>query len=66
MLNFNKRVEVGSMKNFQLIEYGNEELFLQFGKINESTYAMDFQYPLSPFQAFAICLSSLATKIACE
>lgn len=42
------------------------EIVLQFGLINEFTYAMDFQYPLSPYQAFSICLTSLATKFVCE
>jgi hypothetical protein len=27
---------------------------------------MDYRYPLSAFQAFAICLSSFDTKLACE
>jgi hypothetical protein len=27
---------------------------------------MDYGYPLSAFQAFAICLSSFDTKLACE
>jgi hypothetical protein len=27
---------------------------------------MDYSYPLSAFQAFAICLSSFDTKLACE
>jgi hypothetical protein len=27
---------------------------------------MDYRYPISAFQAFAICLSSFDTKIACE
>ncbi|KAA3479627.1 tubby-like F-box protein 2 [Gossypium australe] len=29
-------------------------------------FTMDYQYPLSAFQAFAICLSSFDTKPACE
>jgi hypothetical protein len=27
---------------------------------------MDYRYPLSAFQAFAICLTSFDTKLACE
>jgi hypothetical protein len=27
---------------------------------------MDYRYPISAFQAFALCLSSFDTKIACE
>jgi tubby-related protein 1 len=66
MLNFNGRVEDGSPKNFQLIQEGCDEIILQFGKINDTSFAMDFQYPLSPYQAFGICLTSLSSKFACE
>jgi tubby-related protein 1 len=50
---------------FNYIKKANE-IILQFGKINDDTYIMDFQYPLSIFQAFAICISSLANKKICE
>ncbi|KAL8530820.1 hypothetical protein ACS0TY_007743 [Phlomoides rotata] len=70
-LNFNGRVTVASVKNFQLVaslENGQEEekVILQFGKMGKDTFTMDYQYPISAFQAFAICLSSFDTKIACE
>ncbi|CAA6654217.1 unnamed protein product [Spirodela intermedia] len=58
-LNFRGRVTVASVKNFQLI-------VLQFGKVGKDLFTMDYQYPLSAFQAFAICLSSFDTKIACK
>ncbi|CDY13913.1 BnaC09g39130D [Brassica napus] len=29
-------------------------------------FTMDYGYPISAFQAFAICLSSFETRIACE
>ena len=32
-------------------------IILQMGKTSKSTFNCDFQYPLSLFQAFAICLS---------
>ncbi|CAA2970607.1 tubby-like F-box protein 3 [Olea europaea var. sylvestris] len=73
-LNFNGRVTVASVKNFQLVvsitnESGGQELenvILQFGKVGTDVFTMDYQYPISAFQAFAICLSSFDTKIACE
>ncbi|TXG63521.1 hypothetical protein EZV62_010515 [Acer yangbiense] len=73
-LNFNGRVTVASVKNFQLVaslENGgtgqeNENVILQFGKVGKDVFTMDYQYPISAFQAFAICLSSFDTKIACE
>jgi tubby-related protein 1 len=73
-LNFNGRVTVASVKNFQLVaSTGNgapgqehENVILQFGKVGKDVFTMDYQYPISAFQAFAICLSSFDTKIACE
>ena len=29
-------------------------------------FTMDFTWPLNPFQAFCICISSLDNKLACE
>ncbi|KAJ6420106.1 hypothetical protein OIU84_030093 [Salix udensis] len=43
-----------------------ERVILQFGKIGKDIFTMDYRYPLSAFQAFAICLSSFDTKPACE
>ncbi len=36
---------------------------LQVGK---DTFTMDYQWPISAFQAFAICMSSFDNKLACE
>lgn len=70
-LNFNGRVTVASVKNFQLVastENGSEQenVVLQFGKVGKDVFTMDYGYPISAFQAFSICLSSFDTKIACE
>ena len=69
-LNFKGRVTVASVKNFQLIADGpaseQERIILQFGKVGKDMFTMDYRYPLSAFQAFAICLSSFDTKLACE
>lgn len=69
-LNFNGRVTVASVKNFQLVacsgEENGEDVIVQFGKVGKDAFTMDYQYPISAFQAFAICLSSFDTKIACE
>lgn len=78
-LNFRGRVTVASVKNFQLVAApGNtdqptqvppaelEKVILQFGKIGKDIFTMDYRYPLSAFQAFAICLTSFDTKPACE
>jgi tubby-related protein 1 len=43
-----------------------DKIILQFGKVSKDMFTMDYRYPLSAFQAFAICLSSFDTKLACE
>ncbi|KAL9383402.1 hypothetical protein Peur_023725 [Populus x canadensis] len=75
-LNFHGRVTVASVKNFQLVATmdqsqpggrGDEDtVLLQFGKVGDDTFTMDYRLPLSAFQAFAICLTSFGTKLACE
>lgn len=75
-LNFHGRVTVASVKNFQLVatadpghpdSIGDDEMvLLQFGKVDSDIFTMDYRQPLSAFQAFAICLSSFGTKLACE
>ncbi|PIN14970.1 hypothetical protein CDL12_12395 [Handroanthus impetiginosus] len=71
-LNFRGRVTVPSVKNFQLVTEDDplpgipaaehEKIILQFGKIAEDIFTMDYRYPLSALQAFAICLSSFDSK----
>lgn len=76
-LNFRGRVTVASVKNFQLVaataepaqpssQSDYDKVLLQFGKVGKDMFTMDYRYPLSAFQAFAICLSSFDTKLACE
>ncbi|XP_031504212.1 tubby-like F-box protein 1 [Nymphaea colorata] len=75
-LNFHGRVTVASVKNFQLVaavdpsqpgSRGDDELvLLQFGKVGDDMFTMDYRQPLSAFQAFAISLTSFGTKLACE
>lgn len=67
VLNFNKRVTQASVKNFQMISSEDPDtVFLQFGRVGKDIFNMDFRYPISPFQAFAICLSSFDYKLCCE
>lgn len=67
MLNFNGRVTMASVKNFQLVSPEDQErVVLQFGRVSKDLFTMDFQWPLTPAQAFAICLSSFDYKLACE
>jgi hypothetical protein len=39
-----------------------EHVLLQLGKVGKHCFNMDFQYPLSMLQAFAICLARFDTK----
>ncbi|XP_069313016.1 tubby-related protein 2 [Eulemur rufifrons] len=66
VLNFHGRVTRASVKNFQIVHPHDRYLVLQFGRVAQDAFIMDFRYPLCPLQAFAICLSSLDGKLACE
>jgi tubby-related protein 1 len=58
VLNFNGRVTMASVKNFQIsIKGGDDTVLLQFGKVGKDTFNVDMRYPMTPFQAFGICLS---------
>ncbi|OIW06590.1 hypothetical protein TanjilG_03984 [Lupinus angustifolius] len=84
-LNFRGRVNIASVKNFQLIsatssatsgtgstlsqpttQSDHDKIILQFGRVGKDMFTMDYRYPLSAFQAFAICLTSFDSKLACE
>lgn len=65
VLNFHGRVTKSSIKNFQLAcETTGDATVLQFGRVGDETFTMDYEYPLSAVQAFAICLASMDGKIA--
>eukprot|EP00981_Chlorochromonas_danica_P005912 scaffold1236_cov170-Ochromonas_danica.AAC.3 len=67
VLNFNGRVTMASVKNFQLVDPEEQNsVVLQFGRVGKDEFTMDMQYPISPLQAFAVTLSSFDSKIACD
>jgi tubby and related proteins len=67
VLNFNGRVTMASVKNFQLVSPDDHDtVVLQFGRTGKDTFTMDYRWPLSPLQAFSICISSFDYKLACE
>eukprot|EP00929_Paragymnodinium_shiwhaense_P043380 TRINITY_DN2230_c0_g2_i1.p1 TRINITY_DN2230_c0_g2~~TRINITY_DN2230_c0_g2_i1.p1 ORF type:complete len:560 (+),score=149.49 TRINITY_DN2230_c0_g2_i1:107-1786(+) len=67
VLNFNRRVTQASVKNFQLTTIDDPDtVFLQFGRVGKDEFNMDFRYPFSAYQAFAICLSAFDYKLCCE
>jgi len=67
VLNFNHRVRIASVKNFQIVNNDDlDYIIMQFGKKKKNIFTLDFRYPFSALLAFAIALTSLDTKIACE
>ena len=71
VLDFNGRVTLASVKNFQLtpdrdctffaslkeLTFLVDYIAIQFGKTDKDTFTIDVRYPLSLFQAFGIALS---------
>lgn len=41
-------------------------IVMQFGRVAEDVFTMDFRSPLCAVQAFGIALSSFDSKLACE
>ncbi|CAG8466655.1 2613_t:CDS:10 [Paraglomus occultum] len=67
VLNFNGRVTLASVKNFQIVHDNDlDYIIMQFGRVSDDTFTMDFMYPICPLQAFAIALTSFDGKLACE
>ncbi|GBG27086.1 Tubby protein-like [Hondaea fermentalgiana] len=74
-LDFYGRVTLPSNKNFQLCLHDdpneNDTCVLQFGKIvshesnDVAVYTLDFQYPISPIQAFGMAISAADRKLMC-
>ena len=65
LLDFNQRVRLTSKRNF-ILEDKNNKKVLQCGKIDNNVYALDYESPLNPFQAFSISITSIVNKIFCE
>ena len=63
-LDFNKRVRLRHYNNF-ILENEEKISVLQCGKIEKNIYALDFQFPFTPIQAFVIGISSVINKITC-
>ena len=57
-LNFHGRVTCASVKNFQLVRVDDpERVIMQFGKVGNDRFHLDYRAPLTALQAFAIILS---------
>lgn len=56
-LNFNGRVTVPSVKNFQLVPPTNiNNITCQFGKVGADRFHLDYKAPLNAIQAFSLAL----------
>lgn len=67
VLNFHGRVTQASVKNFQIVHDNDVDyIVMQFGRVAEDVFTMDYRYPMCAMQAFAIALSSFDSKLACE
>ncbi|XP_028810356.1 tubby-related protein 3 isoform X2 [Denticeps clupeoides] len=67
VLNFHGRVTQASVKNFQIVHDNDPDyIVMQFGRVAEDVFTLDFNYPMCALQAFAIGLSSFDSKLACE
>lgn len=67
VLNFHGRVTQASVKNFQIVhETDTDYIIMQFGRVAEDIFTMDYRYPMCAVQAFGVALSSFDSKLACE
>lgn len=60
-LDFGGRVTQESAKNFQ-IEFRGRQV-MQFGRIDSNAYTLDFQYPFTALQAFAVALANVTQRL---
>ena len=61
-LNFNGRVKMGSLKNFQMVNETDDNpstrnVTCQFGKVAGDDFHLDYKNPINPMQAFALAIS---------
>ncbi|KAJ2778602.1 hypothetical protein GGI15_004133, partial [Coemansia interrupta] len=65
VLDFEGRVSVPSVKNFQLV-HPDEDAYvvLQFGRVADHMFTLDMRYPMSPMLALAIAASNMDRKLA--
>ncbi|XP_050951798.1 tubby-related protein 1 isoform X2 [Labeo rohita] len=67
VLNFSGRVTQASVKNFQIVHSKDSSyIVMQFGRVADDIFTLDYNYPMCAVQAFAIALSSFDGKLACE
>ncbi|KAK5671892.1 hypothetical protein BDV3_006945 [Batrachochytrium dendrobatidis] len=64
VLDFNQRVTIASVKNFQIVhDHDLEYIVIQFGKVSDDTFTMDVQYPFSLVAAFGVVLTRFGSFV---
>ena len=69
-MNFNSRVTVSSVKNFQVIlqtkgknaQQPMSSILVQFGKNGDNKFSLDVAFPFSIFQAFGLALGAFEVE----
>ena len=46
--------------------FPEDYVIMQFGRISDDVFTMDYSFPMCALQAFGIALSSFDSKLACE
>ncbi|KAM7370958.1 hypothetical protein PAMP_010465 [Pampus punctatissimus] len=54
------------LHRLMLTSFPDEYIVMQFGRVAENVFSMDYSFPMCALQAFAITLSSFDGKLACE
>ncbi|KAJ8370380.1 hypothetical protein SKAU_G00104080 [Synaphobranchus kaupii] len=66
-LNFHGRVTQASIKNFQIVHSKIDGyIVMQFGRVADDAFTLDYSYPMCAVQAFALALSSFDGKLKWE
>ena len=60
------KVEIFSDNSKALPPLSVDYIVMQFGRVADDVFTLDYSYPMCAIQAFAIALSSFDGKIACE
>eukprot|EP00736_Rhodelphis_marinus_P014326 Rmarinus@m.13771 len=65
-LKFRNRDLTPSVKNFRAIikEDGKSRCVLEFAKLRDDKFVVEFMHPISPLQAFTVCLTAIVNKKA--
>lgn len=52
--------------NVEMFWFADSYIVMQFGRVADDMFTLDYNYPMCAVQAFAIALSSFDGKLACE